>query len=73
MTDSPWSHVGVVFWLKSIQRVLLLESVESIGVRFAPLSKYLSDYKKGKPYREFFQAWPQTTPIVFTLTPLIPV
>ena len=38
MTDSPWSHVGVVFWLKSIQRVLLLESVESIGVRFAPLS-----------------------------------
>ena len=51
MTDSPWSHVGVVFWLKSIQRVLLLESVESIGVRFAPLSKYLTDYRKGKPYR----------------------
>lgn len=51
MTDSPWSHVGIVFWLKSIQRVLLLESVESIGVRFAPLSKYLTDYRKGKPYR----------------------
>jgi len=51
MTASAWSHVGIIFWLKSIQRVLLLESVESVGVRFAPLSKYLSDYSRGKPYR----------------------
>jgi hypothetical protein len=51
MTNSAWSHVGIVFWLKSINRVLLLESVESVGVRFAPLSKYLSDYSRGKPYR----------------------
>ena len=51
MTDSAWSHVGIIFWLKSIKRVLLLESVESVGVRFAPLSKYLSDYSRGKPYR----------------------
>jgi uncharacterized protein YycO len=50
VTDSPWSHVGIVFNVSSIDRVLLLESVESQGVRFAPLSKYLKDYDKGKPY-----------------------
>ncbi|MGI0024140.1 MAG: YiiX/YebB-like N1pC/P60 family cysteine hydrolase [Nitrososphaera sp.] len=51
VTDSPWSHVGIIFRLDSIDRVLLLESVEDMGVRFAPLSKYLSDYEGGKPYK----------------------
>lgn len=51
MTGSPWSHVGIVFHIKSIDRVLLLESVEDMGVRFAPLSKYLNDYENGKPYK----------------------
>lgn len=51
MTGSPWSHVGIVFRLDSIDRVLLLESVEDMGVRFAPLSKYLKDYENGKPYK----------------------
>ena len=51
VTDSPWSHVGIVFRLESIDRVLLLESVEDMGVRFAPLSKYLSDYENGRPYK----------------------
>lgn len=51
ITDSPWSHVGIVFKLDSIDRVLLLESVEDMGVRFAPLSKYLIDYEDGKPYK----------------------
>ena len=51
VTESPWSHVGIVFNLVDLDRVLLLESVESVGVRFAPLSKYLYDYKDGKPYR----------------------
>jgi len=50
LTGSPWSHVGIVFRVDSIDRVLLLESVEDMGVRFAPLSKYLSDYENGKPY-----------------------
>jgi hypothetical protein len=49
-TKSPWSHVGIVFYLKSIDRMLLLESVEDMGVRFAPLRKYLKDYEDGKPY-----------------------
>jgi hypothetical protein len=50
-TESPWSHVGIVFRVDAIERVLLLESVEDMGVRFAPLSKYLSDYAGGKPYQ----------------------
>lgn len=51
MTDSPWSHVGIVFYIESIDRMLLLESVEDMGVRFAPLSKYIRDYENGKPYK----------------------
>ncbi|MFA6465271.1 MAG: hypothetical protein WCT30_05900, partial [Desulfurivibrionaceae bacterium] len=31
MTGSPWSHVGIVFRLDSIDRILLLESVEDMG------------------------------------------
>jgi hypothetical protein len=50
-TKSPWSHVGIIFALPSIDRVLLLESVEDAGVRLAPLSKYLDDYDdKGNAY-----------------------
>ncbi len=51
MTGSPWSHVGIVFRIDSIDRILLLESVEDMGVRFAPISKYINDYEKGKPYK----------------------
>lgn len=50
VTDSCWSHVGIVFCLNGLDRVLLLESVEDMGVRFAPLSKYIDDYQDGKPY-----------------------
>jgi hypothetical protein len=50
-TNSPWSHVGILFWSKSLDRVLLLESVEDTGVRFAPVSKYLDDYEDDQPYR----------------------
>lgn len=50
-TNSPWSHVGIIYCDQTIQRVLLLESVEDFGVRLAPLSKYLSDYENGKAYK----------------------
>jgi hypothetical protein len=49
-TRSPWSHVGIIFHSSSIDRKLLLESVEDAGVRMAPLTKYLHDYEHGKPY-----------------------
>lgn len=50
-TKSVWSHVAFVMRLDAIDRVMVLESVESIGVRTVPLRKYLSDYdSKGNPY-----------------------
>lgn len=51
VTGSPWSHVGILFHVKALDRVLLLESVEDMGVRFAPLSKYFEDYERGRGYR----------------------
>ena len=50
-TKSPWSHVGFVMKLQEIDRVMVLESVEPLGVRAVPLSKYLTDYdSKGNAY-----------------------
>ncbi len=50
-TKSVWSHVGFVMRLDQIDRVMVLESVEPLGVRTVPLSKYLTDYDgKGNPY-----------------------
>lgn len=53
-TKSVWSHVGFVLKLEKINRIMVLESVESIGVRTVPLSHYVKDYKgekKGYPGR----------------------
>ncbi len=50
-TKSVWSHVGFVMRLDNIDRVMVLESVEPLGVRTVPLSKYLDDYdNKNNPY-----------------------
>ncbi len=50
-TGSIWSHVGFVMRLDTIGRIMVMESVEPLGVRTVPLSKYLKNYdKKGKPY-----------------------
>ena len=50
-TGSVWSHVGFILRLDSIERVMLLESVEPIGVRTVRLSKYLENYANdNKPY-----------------------
>lgn len=43
-TGSPWSHVGCLLHVESIERILVLESVESIGCRAVPLSRYVSNY-----------------------------
>lgn len=51
VTKSKWSHVGLILRLDTIDRVLLLESVESQGVRAVPLSYYSYNYNAtGKPY-----------------------
>ena len=50
-TGSIWSHVGFVMRLDTIDRVMVLESVESQGVRTVPLRKYLEDYdNEGNSY-----------------------
>ncbi len=50
-TDSVWSHVGFVMWVQAIDRLMVLESVEPLGVRTVPVTKYLRDYdSKGNPY-----------------------
>ncbi|MCC2625106.1 MAG: hypothetical protein K0R14_979 [Burkholderiales bacterium] len=43
-TNSIWSHVAFILRLDAIDRIMVLESVESIGVRTVPLSSYLKDY-----------------------------
>lgn len=50
-TGSLWSHVGFILRLDAINRIMVLESVESIGVRAIPLSNYVHDYNgTGKAY-----------------------
>jgi uncharacterized protein YycO len=53
-SKSVWSHVAFIIRLDSIDRVMVLESVEPLGVRTVPLSHYVRDYKgdgRGYPGR----------------------
>lgn len=53
-TKSVWSHVAFILKLDAIDRIMVLESVESFGVRTIPLSNYVRDYNgtaKGYPGR----------------------
>lgn len=53
-TQSVWSHVGFILSVDAIDRLMVLESVESVGVRTIPLSNYVNDYNatgKGYPGR----------------------
>lgn len=50
-TNSVWSHIAFVIRLDSIDRIMVLESVETIGVRTVPLSTYVNNYNgSGKGY-----------------------
>src|ERR1700744_814775 len=50
-TKSPWSHVAVAYRLEEIDRVLVLECVEKIGVRALPLSSFIRRTSEGRhPY-----------------------
>src|SRR5437867_8122662 len=54
VTGSVWSHVAFILRVDAIDRIMVLESVESIGVRAVPLSNYVNDYnatRKGYPGR----------------------
>src|SRR5581483_438890 len=47
-TKSPWSHVAIAFRLKEIDRVVVLDCVEKIGVRCVPLSTFVRKTPRGK-------------------------
>ncbi|WP_414695636.1 YiiX/YebB-like N1pC/P60 family cysteine hydrolase [Phenylobacterium sp.] len=50
-TKSPWSHVAIAYRLEEIDRVIILECVEKIGVRAVPLSSFISRTSNGEhPY-----------------------
>ena len=50
-SDSVWSHVAFVMRMDAIDRVMVLESLEPIGVRTVPLRKYVEDYDScNNPY-----------------------
>ena len=50
-TKSPWSHVAIAYRLEEIDRVIVLEAVEKIGVRAVPLSTFISRTSEGvHPY-----------------------
>jgi hypothetical protein len=50
-TDSIFSHAAFLRWDREIDRVMVLESVESVGTQTIPLSFYVSNYKQsGRPY-----------------------
>ena len=44
-TGSCWSHVAYVLRLDSIDRVMVLESIEGKGVRTIPLSEYVANFE----------------------------
>ena len=51
-TKSCWSHCGIIYRDDNLGRIFVLESETLIGVRLAPLSKYLKDYHgKDRPYK----------------------
>ncbi|KTD72669.1 YiiX/YebB-like N1pC/P60 family cysteine hydrolase [Legionella tucsonensis] len=43
-TNSVWSHVAFIVRLEAIGRVMVMESVETLGVRTVPLSNYVRNY-----------------------------
>jgi hypothetical protein len=50
-TKSPWSHVAIAFRIDSLDRLIVIEAVEKIGVRSVSLSDFVSRDSEGtSPY-----------------------
>jgi hypothetical protein len=48
---SPWSHVAIAYRIPALNRVMVLESVQKLGVRTVPLSTFISRTSNGThPY-----------------------
>lgn len=54
VTQSMWSHVGILFRIAPWDRIMLLESVESRGVQLIPLSRYIQNIEREEEEEEFF-------------------
>lgn len=51
-SKSPWSHVGIIYDDKYLDRVLFMESELVYGVRLAPLSNYIRNNNgRRRPYK----------------------
>ena len=46
-TKTPWSHVAIAYRIPSLDRVMVFEAVEKIGVRTVPLSRFISCTSEG--------------------------
>jgi hypothetical protein len=46
-TKTPWSHIGIAYRIPSLDRVMVFEAVEKIGVRTVPLSTFISRTSEG--------------------------
>ncbi len=50
-TKTPWSHIAIAYRIPSLDRVMVFEAVEKIGVRTVPLSSFISRTSSGvHPY-----------------------
>jgi hypothetical protein len=50
-TKSPWSHIAMAFRIPTLDRVVVIEAVEKIGVRCVALSEFVSRDSEGtSPY-----------------------
>lgn len=50
-TRSPWSHIAMAFRLGPLDRVIVMESVQHLGVRAVPLSTFVAKTSTGRtPY-----------------------
>jgi hypothetical protein len=50
-TSSPWTHVALAYRDPSLGRIMVFESVQQLGVRTVPLSKFIHQSSTGqKPY-----------------------
>lgn len=43
-TNSVWSHIAFIVRLEAIDRIMIMESVETVGVRTVALSNYVHNY-----------------------------
>ena len=50
-TKTPWSHIAIAYRIPSLDRVMVFEAVEKIGVRTVPLSRFIPETSSGvHPY-----------------------